>query len=61
MKRNDPDRLFLFTNPDLAEGDRGESYLRGATGGENDDEVEVDFDRFAEMEEDAADDPPLFI
>lgn len=62
MKRNNPDRLFLFTNPELAEGDadRGESYLRGATGAVEDDEVEVDFERFAD-DEDAADDPPLFI
>lgn len=64
MKRNDPDRLFLFKNPDSALGDHalGESYLRGATGGEEvEDDVDVDFDRFADLEEDLADDPPLFI
>lgn len=63
MKRNDPDRLFLFKNPDpaLDESTLGETYLRGATGGTESDDVDVDFDRFADMEEDAADDPPLFI
>ncbi len=65
MKRNDPDRLFLFKNPVLAEDDdaRGESYLRAATGAsEHDQEVDLDFDHFADMDEDSTDDdPPLFV
>ncbi len=64
MKQSDPDCLFPLTNPDLArdEAALGESYLLRAIAGANPEgeEPEVDFEHFADVDDDA-DDPPLFI